>query len=155
MKRTTITLLAALLAFGAVNGQSSTKVNNQKAGAAGTAKVTAAGKQPPAEGKDYTLFQRVRLMEKKVGQTFTGAISGVTRFGIFVVLHDPFVEGLVHMTNLKDDSYFFDEVRVTLRGKRTGQTFRMGQPVKILLAGANIIKRQLDFELLKQDRKAK
>lgn len=75
MKRITITLLAALLAFGAVNGQSSTKVNNQKAAGTGTAKVTAAGKQPPAEGKDYTLFQRVRLMDKVAFTTPVEAYS--------------------------------------------------------------------------------
>jgi ribonuclease R len=98
--------------------------------------------------REFLDVQRVRLMEKQVGKTFSGSISGVTRFGLFVVLKEPFVEGLIHMTNLKDDYYFFDEVRVTLRGKRTGRVFRMGQPVKILLAGANIIKRQLDFELL-------
>ncbi len=99
--------------------------------------------------REYLDVQRVRLMEKKVGKTFAGVISGVTRFGLFVTLKDPFVEGLIHMTNLKDDYYFFDEVRVTLRGKRTGKTFRMGQPVNVLLAGANIVKHQLDFELVK------
>lgn len=97
--------------------------------------------------REFLDVQRVRLMEKRVGEKFVGVISGVTRFGIFVVLKEPFVEGLVHMTNLKDDYYFFDEVRVTLRGKRTGKTYRMGQTVNVLLAGANIVKHQLDFEL--------
>jgi ribonuclease R len=99
--------------------------------------------------REFLDVQRVRLMEKRVGQTFAGVISGVTRFGLFITLKEPFVEGLVHMTNLKDDYYFYDEVRVTLRGKRTGKTFRMGQPVNVLLAGANIVKHQLDFELVK------
>lgn len=98
--------------------------------------------------REFLDVQRVRLMEKHVGEKFTGVISGVTNFGLFVVLNQPFVEGLVHVTNLKDDYYFFDEVRVTLRGKRTGRVFRMGQPVNILLASANSIKRQLDFELI-------
>ncbi len=98
--------------------------------------------------REFLDVQRVRLMEKQLGKTFSGVVSGLTRFGIFVVLNEPFVEGLIHMTNLKDDYYFFDEVRMILRGKRTGRVFRMGQPVKVLLAGANIEKHQLDFELL-------
>jgi ribonuclease R len=103
--------------------------------------------------REFLDVQRVRLMEHEVGKTFTGVISGVTRFGLFVVLNEPFVEGLIHMSNLQGDYYFFDEVRVLLRGKRTGQVFRMGQPVKILLAGANRVKRQLDFELVAENRK--
>ncbi len=97
--------------------------------------------------REFLDVQRVRLMEKRVGETFKGVISGITRFGIFVVLNQPFVEGLIHVTNLTDDYYFYDEVRVTLRGKRTGRTFRMGQAVDVTLAGANVVKRQLDFEL--------
>lgn len=97
--------------------------------------------------REFLDVQRVRLMENQVGKTFSGVISSVTRFGLFVVLDEPFVEGLVHVANLKDDYYFFDEVRVTLRGKRSGRMFRVGQTVKVLLAGADVVKHQLDFEL--------
>jgi ribonuclease R len=98
--------------------------------------------------REYLDVQRVRFMEKHVGETFSGVISSVTNFGMFVQLKDYFVEGLVHITNLQDDYYFFDEARMTLRGKRSGRRFEMGQPVEVLLAAANTVKRQLDFELV-------
>jgi ribonuclease R len=75
----------------------------------------------------------------------------VTNFGFFVQLNDFFVEGLVHVTNLGNDYYIFDEARMTLTGRRTGRVFSIGTKVKIKLAAANILKRQLDFELLGGD----
>jgi ribonuclease R len=92
-------------------------------------------------------LKRVQFMEKRVGESFDGVISGVTAFGFFVQLIDVFVEGLVHINNLHDDYYIFDDVRVLLRGRRTQTTFRMGQRVRVRLAGVNVVKRQLDFEL--------
>jgi ribonuclease R len=97
--------------------------------------------------REYLDIQKVRLMEPHVGESFAGVISGVTNFGIFIQLDQYFVEGLVHITTLKD-FFVFDEVRMLLRGRRSGQTFAMGQKVKIQLAAANVIKRQLDFQLL-------
>ncbi len=91
--------------------------------------------------------KRVQLMQKRVGEKFDGNIVGVTNFGFFVQLKEVFVEGLVRVANL-NDYFIFDEVRACLRGKRTGQTFRMGMDVKVLLAAANVEKRQLDFELV-------
>ena len=99
--------------------------------------------------REYLDVQRVRLMQAHVGETFEGVIAGVAAFGFFVQLKDFFVEGLVHVTNLSD--YFvFDEARMTLRGKRSGQVFELGKPVTVLLAAANPIKRQLDFELVQK-----
>lgn len=94
-------------------------------------------------------IQKVRVMERRVGESFDGFITSVTPFGFFVQIRDVFVEGLVHITNLGDDYYFFDEVRMALRGRRTGRTFRMGQSVRVKLAAANVLKHQLDFELLR------
>lgn len=98
--------------------------------------------------REFLDLQRVRFMEKHVGEEFDGVVNGVTAFGLFVQLKDYFVEGLVHISNLKGDYYVFDEIRMTLRGKRNGRTFSMGQPVRIQLAAANAVKRQLDFEFI-------
>jgi ribonuclease R len=98
--------------------------------------------------REYLDIQKVRLMESRVGEVFTGVISSVTNFGIFVQLNEFFVEGLVHVTTLGNDFFVFDEARMTLRGRRTGQTFSMGQKVNVRLAAANILKQQLDFQLL-------
>jgi len=98
--------------------------------------------------REYMDVQKVRLMEKFLGDPFTGVISGVTKFGIFVQLNEYFVEGLVHVSHLRGDYYEYDEVRMVLRGTRSGRLFQMGQPVEVQLAAANPVKRQLDFELL-------
>jgi len=93
-------------------------------------------------------LQRVQFMERFVGKTFEGVITGVTNFGFFVQLDQYFVEGLVRVSNLQGDYFIYDEVRMTLRGKRSGRQFAMGQRVSVLLAAANVAKRQLDFELV-------
>jgi ribonuclease R len=59
-----------------------------------------------------------------------------------------FVEGLVHVTNLGSDYFIFDEHRMTLTGRRSGKVFMLGTKVKVRLTAANIVKHQLDFELL-------
>lgn len=102
--------------------------------------------------REYMDVQKVRLMEPHLGETFTGVVSSVTAFGLFIQLNEFFVEGLVHISNLRDDYYGFDEARMALRGKRTGRTFHMGQPVRVQLAAANLVKHQLDFELIPSDR---
>jgi ribonuclease R len=101
--------------------------------------------------REYLDIQKVRLMETRVGQTFSGVISSVTNFGLFVQLNEFFVEGLVHITHLGKDYFVYDEARMTLRGRRSGQTYAMGQKVQIRLAAANVLKRQLDFQLLSSE----
>lgn len=105
--------------------------------------------------REYLDIQRVHFMEQHVGQAFEGVVTSVTSFGIFVQLKDFFVEGLVHISNLKGDYYIYDEVRMLLRGKRNGRTFHMGQRVRVLIAAANTVKRQLDFELIESGSGAK
>jgi len=98
--------------------------------------------------REYLDIQKVRLMESRVGETFTGVISSVTNFGLFVQLNEFFVEGLVHVTGLGNDYFVYDEARMTLRGRKSGRTFSMGQKVTVKLAAANVLKHQLDFQLL-------
>jgi ribonuclease R len=92
-------------------------------------------------------LHRVQLMKKRVGETFDAIITGVSPFGFFVQPEEVFVEGLVPVAGIRDDYYSYDEVRATLRGRRTGKAFAMGQKVRVRLAAANDVKRQLDFEL--------
>ena len=98
--------------------------------------------------REYFDVLKVRLMLEHVGEEFEGVISSVTSFGFFVQLHDHFVEGLVRLANIREDFFVFDEVHMALRGRRTGMTFHLGQPVRVKLAAANLIKRQLDLEWL-------
>ncbi|MCB4756765.1 MAG: ribonuclease R [Elusimicrobia bacterium] len=98
--------------------------------------------------REFLDIQKTRLMEPHVGEIFNGVISTVTNFGFFVQLDEFFVEGLVHVSHLGRDYFIFDEFRMTLVGRRTGRVFAVGQKVKVRLAAANILKHQLDLELL-------
>ena len=86
------------------------------------------------------------FMSAHVGETFPGAVSGVTRFGLFVALANG-VEGLLPVTALPDDRYEYDEVRMTLTGSRTKLTYSFGMPLEVLCAAANAGSGQIDFTL--------
>ena len=83
-------------------------------------------------------------MSTKIGVSFDAIVSGVTSFGIFVEL-DNTIEGLVHVSNIEDDYYHFNEKMMTLRGERTGRAFRIGDKVKVKVDRVNIEERQIDF----------
>jgi ribonuclease R len=77
-------------------------------------------------------LKKVEFMEKKVGNEYSGVISGVTSFGFFVEL-DNTVEGLVHVTSLKDDYYSFNEKRYELVGERSRKVYRLGDSIRVRL----------------------
>ncbi len=83
-----------------------------------------------------------------VGEEFEGTISGVTSFGLFVMLDDIFAEGLVHIKDLTDDYYIYDEKNFCLIGKRRKKKFGFGQRVSVKIASANLEKRRIDLEYL-------
>lgn len=85
-------------------------------------------------------------MSTRIGNVYEAIISGVTPFGIFVEL-DNTIEGLVHVSNIEDDYYNFNEKNMTLRGERTGRVFKIGDIVKVKVYKVNIAERQIDFVL--------
>lgn len=97
--------------------------------------------------RDVTAWLKCEFMRDKIGKTFAGIISGVTNFGVFVELKDIFVEGLVHVTSLKNDYYTFDASQHRLVGKRSGVVYRLGDPVKVLVTRVDLDDRQIDFAL--------
>lgn len=99
--------------------------------------------------RDVTAWLKCEFMREKVGKKFAGIISGVTNFGVFVELKDIYVEGLVHVTSLKNDYYNFDASRYCLVGKRSGVVYRLGDPVKVLVTRVDLDDRKIDFELVK------
>ena len=102
-----------------------------------------------AEEASRDAAQRLKCayMKDKVGQTFSGMISSVTSFGLFVTLDDIFIEGLIHISNLPADYYHFDSITHSLRGERGGKKFRLGQQVNVLLTRVDLDERKIDFEL--------
>lgn len=87
-------------------------------------------------------------MEKHIGSTFDGRISGVTSFGIFVDMQPSNVSGLVHVTQLPNDYYHFDATRKMLSGERRGLSFRLGDPVKVMVLRASLEDRKIDLRLV-------
>ena len=94
--------------------------------------------------RDTTDLKKVEYMQQFVGDTFEGIISSVTSFGFFVEL-DNGVEGLVHMTTLKDDYYDYVESQYALVGTHHKRRYQLGDAVEILLARADVEARSLDF----------
>ncbi len=98
--------------------------------------------------RDVVDWLKCEFMSDKVGQEFSGKISGVTPFGLFVTLHEVFVDGLLHITGLGNDYYHYDEVAQRLVGERTNATFTMGDELDILVARVSLDDRMIDFELV-------
>ncbi len=90
---------------------------------------------------------RARFMEDKLGEEYTGVVSGVTAFGFFVELSDFFVDGLVRLSSLGDDYYVFRERELALVGEHSGRVFRLGDLVRVRVARVDVVRRHLDFEL--------
>jgi len=93
---------------------------------------------------------RVQFMTNKIGEEYDGVISGVTGFGFFVELDSVFVEGLVRLSSLHEDYYFFDQRAFTLIGKRTGQSFRLGDRVRVSVVDVKPHRREIELHLLKK-----
>jgi len=105
------------------------------------------GRRADEASREVDERYRAAWMEKHVGSEFDGVISGVTSFGLFVELKESKVNGLVHVTQLPNDYYHFDPVRKTLSGERTGSSFRLGDPARVLVLRASVEDRRIDFRL--------
>ncbi len=96
--------------------------------------------------REVVAWLKCEYMQDKLGQVFRGRISAVTGFGIFVELDDVYVEGLVHVTSLKNDYYAFDAVKHRLVGERGGHVYRLGDKMTVLVARVDLDERKIDFE---------
>ena len=97
--------------------------------------------------RDAIYWLKCEYMMNKLGQVYTGRIVGVTGFGVFVELNQIYVEGLVHVTALENDYYHFDSVHYLLRGKRSGRVYRLGDPIRIIVASVDLDERKIGFVL--------
>ncbi len=96
-----------------------------------------------------TKYKQVEFLIDKVGQVFDGLISGVSKWGIFVELVDNKCEGMVRLKDIDDDFYYLDEDNYCVIGQRYGNTYRLGDKVKIKIKKADLSKKQLDYIILK------
>jgi ribonuclease R len=97
--------------------------------------------------RDVENWLKCYFMKDKLGEEFTGVISGVTPFGIFVQLDELFVEGLVHVTGLGTDYFQYDEARHELRGERTGKVYQLTDRVTVQVARVDLEARKIDLVL--------
>ncbi len=95
--------------------------------------------------RDVYQWLKVEFMKDRIGEQFEGTISGVTPFGVFVTLNDMYVDGLVHISELGKDYFHFDLLRYTLRGERSGRTYNLGDPFKVVVAGVDLDDAKVDF----------
>ncbi|MBN2165663.1 MAG: ribonuclease R [Marinilabiliaceae bacterium] len=106
--------------------------------------------QQAAEAERASIkYKQVEFMKDHLGEEFEGVISGVTEWGIYVEINENKCEGLIPIRDLDDDFYYFDEENYCIIGKREKKKFQLGDPIKILIANANLEKKQLDFTLVK------
>lgn len=98
--------------------------------------------------RNVVAWLKCEYMQDKLGEEFVGVISSVTAFGFFVELKDIFVEGLVHVSTLDRDFFHYDPAGLTLKGERTGVSYRMGDEVRVLVARVNLDDRKIDLELV-------
>ena len=92
-------------------------------------------------------YKQVEYMLPRLGESFTGVITGLADWGFYVELEENKCEGLVPARDLSDDYYVYDEANFRLVGRHTGHTFSLGQRVEVVVAQADLARRQLDFAL--------
>lgn len=119
--------------------------------------LTCSEKARRADEAEREVDERFRAawMEQHVGSEFDGVVSGVTSFGLFVELKESKVNGLVHITQLPHDYYHFDPVRKSIKGERKGLSFRLGDPLRVLVMRASVEDRRIDFKLAEEPKKKK
>jgi ribonuclease R len=88
-------------------------------------------------------------MREHLGEEYSGAVSAVTGFGVFVTLDALYVEGLVHITELGGEYFRFDEARQELRGERTGIRYAVGSRVQVQVSRVDLDGRKIDFRLVR------
>ncbi|HAL09691.1 ribonuclease R [Mammaliicoccus vitulinus] len=97
--------------------------------------------------RDTDDLKKSEYMIQHVGEVFTGIISSVANFGMFVELENT-IEGMVHMSNLTDDYYNFDERNMAIIGERQAKVFRIGDKVEVKVINVNVDERMIDFQVV-------
>ena len=106
--------------------------------------------------RDVEAWLKSYYMRERVGETLTGSVSTMVPFGVFVVLDDLFVEGLVHVSELGSEYFQFSEPMHELRGERTGLRYRLADRITVQVARVDLEARRIDFRLVRGvDRKAR
>ena len=98
--------------------------------------------------RDVQAWLKCQYMKNYLGEEFSGKVTAVTSFGLFVTLDEVYVEGLIHITELGGEYFRYDEARQELRGERTGQRYAIGSKVQIQVVRVDADARKIDFVLV-------
>lgn len=99
--------------------------------------------------RDSVQLKQVEYLSQHLGDEFDGVVSGVIENGIFVNLTDMYCEGMIRVSELKDDYYIYDEKNHLLRGRSTGKKYQLGTEVRVKVVRTDIEQRQIDLALVK------
>ncbi len=108
-----------------------------------------------AAERELTKIKLLEYLQARVGDTFTGVITGVQAFGVFVENPGLLIDGLVHISRLADDYYTFDREKWRLVGRKTGRVLRVGTELQVRIAAVDIPRRQLDLVPVEAERQRK
>lgn len=100
--------------------------------------------------REVEKLKKAEYMQRRIGAVYEGVISGVTSYGLYVELPST-VEGMVHVSNMEDDHYYYREETYDLVGMQTGKVYTLGQKVKIRVLDADKETRTIDFCLVLED----
>ena len=100
--------------------------------------------------RDVVSWLKCEFMRHRVGEEFDGTVTSVAPFGLFVELNGLYVDGLVHVSTLKNDYYSFDDRAHRLIGGRSGSSYGLGDRLRVKLIRVNLDERKIDLELLQQ-----
>ncbi|HCA69012.1 MAG TPA: ribonuclease R [Lachnospiraceae bacterium] len=100
--------------------------------------------------REVEKMKKVEYMGNFIGETFDGVISGITTWGMYVELANT-VEGMIRVSDMEDDYYFYDEEHYQMVGEHTKKTYNLGQKVKIEVIAADKLQRTIDFALVEEE----
>ncbi len=99
--------------------------------------------------RETVKLKKTEYMQERIGKVFDGVISGMTKWGMYVELPNT-IEGLVHVTNMPDDHYDYDENNYEMVGEHTGKVYKLGQKVQVRVIDTNRMLRTIDFEIVSE-----
>ena len=128
------------------------KVNHYEAILDEVAKKSSERERLAEEAERETIkLKKVEYMSEHIGEEFEGVISSITKWGIYVELPNT-IEGLIHVTNMRDDHYNYIEEKYEMVGEHTGNTYKLGETVWVRVIGTDFLQRTIDFELVRKER---
>lgn len=111
-------------------------------------------KRAEAAERDLTKLKLIAYLGERIGEEMDAIVTGVESYGIFVQGVELPAEGLVRVETLRDDNYFFDRASHTLSGHKAGNSFRLGDLLRVAIAGVDPMRREIDFRVVDRSKRA-